>query len=256
MPDPTTDPGDPTGPTGVPRAAGPHVLVASVADEVTAVVVAGDDARHLAVVLRARSGDPVSVADGSGTLWQGRVTAASPQRVDIDLVEHWDVPVPTPRLTVVHGLAKGRKLDDVVRMLSELGVDRLIPVRTSRSEVRPTGPAADKVRQRWQAVAHAAAKQSRRVRPLVVEPITDWPGTRAPGVAVWEQATEPLGTVLDALDAPDEVVLAVGAEGGLTPGEVRASGWASAALGTSILRTETAAVVSASIVLHRLGRLG
>jgi 16S rRNA (uracil1498-N3)-methyltransferase len=253
------------------RTTGPHFLVPAVAIDGDRAELTGDDARHLAVVLRGRPGDAVSIADGTGALWQGRIAGTGDAgQVRIALVERFDVPPPSPQVTVVHGLPKGRKLDEVVQRLTEVGVDRLIPVHTERSPVRLDGPKAAKAVARWQAIAHAAAKQSRRARLLQIDPVSDWssafPGAAASltaasaasaGAVLWEEADEPLGEVMDAWgDALEDVVLAVGPEGGLTAGEVAASGLPAALLGDTILRTETAALVAASIALHRLGRLG
>ena len=73
---------------------------------------------------------------------------------------------------------------------------------------------------------------------------------------LYEGAEDPLGTVLADLDPAEEVVVAIGPEGGFELREVEESGLAPAALGQTILRTETAGVVAASLVLHHLGRLG
>ena len=76
------------------------------------------------------------------------------------------------------------------------------------------------------------------------------------GVVLYEGADAPLSAVLHDLDPADEIVVAIGPEGGFELSEVEESGLAPAALGQTILRTETAGVVAASLVLHHLGRLG
>ncbi len=217
----------------------------------------GEEAWHLAVVLRAQPGQPVSVADGTGRLFQAVVRRAEPEQVVLGLDEALVLPPPAPRLTVVHGLPKGRKLDEVVQRLSELGVDRLVPVTTARSEVRLGGDRAARAVIRWRAVAHAAAKQSRRARVMQVAQIGEWDGAfrgAQAGAVLWEEATQPLRRVLDC-DA-GELVLGIGPEGGLTSAEVAASGLPTGSLGPTVLRTETAALVAASVVLTLAGRLG
>lgn len=242
----------------VVRTRGPHFFVDAVDGD--RAVLTGDEARHLTSVLRARPGDPVSLADGSGAVWQARVVATGdPAR--LALTDRHDVPAPRPRLTVVHALPKGRKLDDVVQRLTEVGVDRLIPVHSERSQVRLTPPKATRAVQRWRAVALAAAKQSRRARPLVVEEVGDWGSAwsdAVAGVVLWEQATTPLRDRLARIDFgdTDALWLAIGPEGGLTTDEVQASGLPAATVGSVILRTETAGLVAASLVLATVGRLG
>jgi 16S rRNA (uracil1498-N3)-methyltransferase len=239
-----------------PRTSGPHFFVPPAAVHGDRADLTSDDARHLAVVLRAEPGAPVSLADGTGALFQARVTRAAPDRVQLALTERYEVPVARPVLTVVHALPKGRKLDDVVQRLSEVGVDRLVPVHSARSQVRLDAAKAAKALARWRAVALAAAKQSRRARLLEVAEVGTWAAAfpaGGRGAVLWEEASAPLPTLLDAEAA--EVVIAVGPEGGLTPEEVAATGLPAASLGPTILRTETAALVAAGIALAVTGRM-
>lgn len=243
-------------------ASGPHFFVEPADVDGDEALLRGDQARHLAVVLRARPGDPVSLADGTGARYRARVEDAAPEAVRLRVLEREIVPEPLPRLTVVQALPKGRKLDEVVEKLSEIGVDRLAPVHSARSPVVLDAAKAAKARARWEAVALAAAKQSRRARPLEVAEVGQWRGAFPDGVAgvvLWEEAGTPLRDVLAGLTAqgaPEELILAVGPEGGLTAEEVRDSGLPAAGLGPTILRTETAALVAAASALTLLGRLG
>jgi 16S rRNA (uracil1498-N3)-methyltransferase len=247
---------DPVGRAAQPaRTRGPHFFVDAVAGD--RVALEGDDARHLAVVLRAGPGDPVSLADGTGVVHQAEVVAAAPSRVDLSVTASHRVDDPSPRLTVVQALPKGRKLDEVVQRLTEVGVDRLVPVRSARSEVRLDDAKAAKQVARWRAVALAASKQSRRTRPLEVADVGRWATAfpaGADGVVLWEESDVPLRRVLD-VTAP-RLVLGIGPEGGLTAEEVRRTGLPDASLGPTVLRTETAAIVAASVTFALAGRLG
>lgn len=237
---------------------GPHVLVEPDAVQGDRVVLGSDDSHHLVRVLRRGVGAAVSVADGTGRVWQGELADAGPPAV-VALASPVDVPRPRPALTVVHALPTGRKLDEVVRRLSELGVDRLQPVISARVENRPRGDKAVKQLARWRAVAHAAAQQARRARPLAIDEVASWPGAVADcdvGAILWEEAEVRLGAAVDGVADAEEVVLGIGPEGGLTADEVAAAGLPAAALGDTILRTETAAVAAGAVVLHRAGRFG
>jgi 16S rRNA (uracil1498-N3)-methyltransferase len=216
------------------------------------------DGRHLTRALRRREGAPVSVADGAGRAWQGVIADVGPPVV-VSLETPVDVVARRPELVVVHALPEGRKLDDVVRRLSELGVDRLQPVISVRAENRPAGDKVAKQLARWQAVAHAAAKQARRAWPLTVEELATWPGRLgelSAGAVLGPQASRPLGEAVGDVASAHAVGLGVGPEGGLTQQEVGAAGLAPAALGDTVLRTETAALAAAAVVLHRAGRFG
>jgi 16S rRNA (uracil1498-N3)-methyltransferase len=246
-----------------PRTTGPHFFVGPGQLDGDVAVLRGTEGRHLAVVLRARPGDPVSLADGSGRLYQAAVTQVAGDDVRLRIVALHDVPPLLPPLAVVHGLPKGRKLDDVIQRLTELGVDRIAPVHSRRGQARLSGDRAARAGARWRAIALAAAKQSRRAHLPQIEDVGEWTdafsaGTR--GVVLWEASTRPLAGALTAALAgagnDTELVLAVGPEGGLTEEEVRACGLVDASLGATVLRTETAALVAAAAAAYHLGRLG
>lgn len=222
-------------------------------------VLRGEQARHLARVLRAGPGDPVSLADGTGVVYQARVRATGPAEASLALLDRFEITLPRPRLSVVHALPKARKLDEVVQRLSEVGVDRLVPVHSARSQVSLRGDRAARAVARWRAVALAAAKQARRARVLEVAAVGEWAGAFAgvrAGAVLWEEADVGLPAVLGTLGAPEELVLAIGPEGGLAADEVAATGLPAASLGPTILRTETAALVAAGVVLAAVGRFG
>lgn len=239
------------------KTVGPHFFVEPV-DGSTATL-EGGDARHLARVLRGRPGDPVSLADGSGRRWQGRITAVDRDTVTVALMTEVPTRVPRPLMTVVHALPRHRKLDEVVQRLTELGVDRIVPAAGDRSQVSLDAARAERAVARWRAVAAAAAKQSRRTVLPVIEPVVDWSGAfaeRGSGVVLWEESVRPLREALDSLAPSSAVVVAVGPEGGLTRAEVEASGLVDASLGETVLRTETAALVACSAVRYHFGLLG
>lgn len=242
----------------VPALEGPHFFVDPADVDHGIALLRGDEARHLVVVLRTRAGAPVSLADGTGRRWQARL--ASPDASEARLVLLHEVPEEPerPHVAVVQALPKGRKLDEVVQRLAEVGVTRLVPVTSARSEVRLTGARQERTLARWRAVALAASKQSRRARALEVAPIGAWPGplATAPGaVVLWEEATVGLRRVLEGLGDVEEILLGVGPEGGLTRAEAAAGQGPPALLGPTVLRTETAALVAASAVLTLSGRI-
>jgi 16S rRNA (uracil1498-N3)-methyltransferase len=241
---------------------GPHFFVEPgdvVGDEA---VLRGDEAHHLTGPLRASPGDAISLADGAGTVYQGRVEAVG-DKVTFRLESEAFVARPRPSLTVVHALPKARKLDGVVRGLTELGIDRLVPVHTARSELRLTAAKAAKAVARWRAVALSAAKQARRAYLPEIAEVGSWAGafegggrSDADGVVLWEEASTGLQSVLVETEPPEELVLGIGPEGGLTTDEVERTGLPAASLGPTVLRTETAGLVAASVAFTVLGRLG
>ena len=241
---------------------GPHFLIETDAVGDGSAVLDGEDAHHLSRVLRALPGDPVSLTDGCGTRWAARVRNPEGRHVDLEVLDSWRDPEPRPALTVVHALPRGRKLDDVVQRLTEVGVDRLVPVTCARSQVELGEPErAARALRRWRAVAEAATKQSRRAWLLDVADLTSWGeafaafGEGVAGAVLWEEATTPLREVLKGAADADRLVLGVGPEGGLEAAEVEAAGLPGASLGPTVLRTETAALVAASAAFTLIGRL-
>jgi len=185
---------------------------------------------------------------------------------------------------VYQGLAKGGKVDGVVRQLAELGVDGIGVFEADRSVARWDGARRAAAAARWSTIAREAAKQSHRAWL----PALRGPGSLAEAVAhlgslseapgdapsrVAERTGPTLGLVADpaapqrmgdvvsgrTTDPPAKVWVVVGPEGGLADEDLEAFAAAGAvpvSLGEQILRTETASVVVAALVLHHLGRLG
>ena len=220
-----------------------------------------EDSRHALRSLRLRPGDQVSLADGNGTVAEGRLMEEANGQAAVEVGGVYRVVRRRPVVSIALAPPKGDRLAWAVQKLAELGVDATILIRTEHS-VRAWGEdRAGRAVARLEAVAREAAMQSRRpflmeVRPPVpLEEALNSGG--APLVALWEGASEPLSACLP-LEAGG-IRLVVGPEGGFSEREVetmRRAGTALASLGSSILRTETAAIVGAALVLARYGRLG
>jgi len=214
------------------------------------------EAYHLAVVLRLRAGARVLVADGRGIEHVVRLTAVDAQEVRGE-IEQTRTGVTAPLdLVLVQGVPKGAKMDDIVRMGTELGVRSFIPVLTTRTVAQGRGRAA-----RWRRIAAEAAKQCARADvPAVLDPLPftaalDRLSTTTLILLLWEgERARTLAHVLQGA-APSRVALLVGPEGGFDETEVSeaaARGATPVSLGPLILRTETAGVVAAAMVLYEL----
>ncbi|MDQ2648147.1 MAG: 16S rRNA (uracil(1498)-N(3))-methyltransferase [Actinomycetota bacterium] len=191
---------------------------------------ADDDDHHLRRVLRLRVGDPLSIGDGSGRWRPARLTATGVEPTDD--VATWDRPA--PMLTVAFALTKGDKPELVVQKLTELGVDRIVPLRAARSVVRWDAAKEAKALERLRLVARAAAMQSHRPILPEVAPIADLATLACqPGVALADRTGAPPSLA--------HTTIAVGPEGGWDDAE-RALDLPVVALGAHVLRAETAAV--------------
>jgi 16S rRNA (uracil1498-N3)-methyltransferase len=205
----------------------------------------GDDAHHLRRVLRLRGGEVVTAADGAGR-WRSYVVTAG-DRLEATGPEQRE-PELHPRLAVAFALTKGDKPELVVQKLTELGVDRILPVLAERSIARPEPARAEAQVQRWRRVAREAGRQCRRAGlPEVADLVPLAALAGHPGLVVAERG----GAVLAApvMGIGDEVLVVVGPEGGLTDAEVELLAPAfRLGLGPHVLRAETAAVAVAAVL--------
>src|SRR5918993_5079606 len=138
------------------------------------ITLTADEARHLREVLRLKPGDEVSVFDGDGKEFRGRVTQARRDFAELDLDEEIQPARPESplQITLAVALLKGEKFDLVVQKATELGVLKFVPLMTRFADIklRDESDASKRVA-RWQRIALEAAKQSgRAVLPEVSTP--------------------------------------------------------------------------------------
>jgi 16S rRNA (uracil1498-N3)-methyltransferase len=212
----------------------------------------GDEGRHAAKVRRLAVGEVLVVGDGRGGLAQCTVVAVTPAGLDLEVTSRLQVPAPSPRLVVAQALPKGDRAELAVETMTELGVDVIVPWAAARSVTQWHGPRGAKALEKWRRTAREAAKQSRRawvpeVRDLVTRP--------CPTFVLHESASVPLATA--DLPATDELVVAVGPEGGISDDELagfEAAGAVAVRLGEPVLRTSTAGAAALAVLSVRLGR--
>lgn len=211
------------------RTAAAHAFVASVDEP------ALDDAdhHHLERVMRLRPGELVTVSDGRGSWRVCRFEHAGRLEPVGDVVASAR---PSPEVAIAFAPVKGDRTEWLVQKLTEVGVDRMIPVATERAVVRWEGERAGRHVERLRRVAREAAMQSRRVWLPTVEDLTELATLAERETVV---AAEPGGRRL-VLDAG---VVVVGPEGGFAPGEL-AQLPNRVDLGPQVLRAETAATVA------------
>ncbi|MDO4443571.1 MAG: RsmE family RNA methyltransferase [Slackia sp.] len=232
------------------------------------------DAKH-ARVLRLEPGEHIGVVDAARDYFECEVVSADGD-IAVRIAQKLDAPEDNPTVVLVQGLAKGDKMDDIVRHATEVGIGAFVPLICSRSIVKLDAKKAAAKVQRWQAIAHSAAMQAgRRVEPEVCGPMTVAQAAEAFSEATavlvcWEECpststiAEALSKAFEACGVRDSrdarIVVVVGPEGGLSASEVEmltagARAWP-VTLGSSILRTETAGVVAPALVLYECGGMG
>lgn len=222
-------------------------------------------AHHLGRVLRAAVGDVVQAVDPGGALLSVRLTAIAARRAEGVIVSRVPLATESPLdLTLAQGVPKGDKMDGIIRMATELGVTRVVPLLTARTVVRLEPTRWSSRLGRWQRLAKEAAQQSGRAAvPEIAVPreVSSWAreaGATGLLICLWEEEREGLDKRLPAGACP-RVTVVVGPEGGLTADEVRGltdAGAIVAGLGPRLLRTETAGAVAVALLQSRYGDLG
>jgi 16S rRNA (uracil1498-N3)-methyltransferase len=208
----------------------------------------GDEARHLARVMRCRVGDEVRVFDGSGTSWHARVASIGRDEVALELGAAVSGPASrAASLTLAVALPKGERQKWLVEKLTELGVERLVPLATTRGVAEATPTAVERL---GRGVIEACKQCGRDTLMAIGEPRTVAEIASAPrGEAALIVADRDGGPVAAATAADRPVVALVGPEGGFTAEElaaVDAAGGRRVSLGPHVLRIETAAIALAA----------
>lgn len=222
-------------------------------------------AAHAVRVLRLRAGDAVTLFNGDGSEYAARLVTAGP-REPRAAVESATAPArESPlRITLLQAIARGEKMDWVIQKATELGVARIVPVTSERSEVKLDPTRAGKRLEHWRAVMIAACEQcGRNTLPRFDPPMTmaAWldANPASPAALRWMLHPEG-GTRLRDLQrpTPSSLVLAVGPEGGFGETDLAiltGHDFRGLALGPRILRTETAGVAAIAALQALYGDL-
>lgn len=210
------------------------------------------ETRHARKVLRLSAGDRVELFDGQGMLAHAAIDAFEPRRAICQVHEIDAIDPPRLAVTMAAAIPKGHRADEMIDQLSQLGADRLIPLRTQHSVVDP-GPAR---LQRFSRLAVESAKQARRLFMMRVEPSRNLERVVAEPFSLRLLAA-PAGGAIDDLPkllaTAASVLVLIGPEGGWTAQELdaaRSAGCRGWEIGPHVLRVGTAAVAALAIVRY------
>lgn len=217
----------------------------------------GDEARHLAQVLRIGAGDTVTVFDGLGRRAQATVRSVSRDHVALELGEITSPPPPRPSITLAQAIPKGKNMDLIVQKAVELGVTTIQPLVTAHTIVHPDQGKATK----WRRVALEACKQCGQDQlPEIAEPLPfgSWlpEAASASGlrvIASLADGARPLRQVLRDHPGTTAATVLIGPEGDFSLAETKAAidaGFLPASLGAITLRVETATLFCISALRY------
>lgn len=214
----------------------------------------GDEAKHLAQVLRIGVGNTITVFDGLGNYAEARVLSVSKQRIDLMLELAESKPTPLPEITLAQAIPKGKNMDWIVQKSVELGVSKIQPLVTRNTIVSPGDEKAEK----WRRTALEACKQCAQFTiPTIADPISfdSWLQSPDPSelkiIASLAENPKNFRETLAAHPEIESITLLIGPEGDFTPQETAAAlaaGFIPVTLGDLVLRVETATLFCLSAI--------
>jgi len=216
----------------------------------------GSEFEHLSKVLRLNSGQDVELFDGKGLLAEATIKEKSKKEAILRIIRTTQYkPRAEGRIILAVSIAKGQRFDWLIEKAAELGIDRITPVIFERTVRCPSNP---KVLDRWTRLAVSAAKQSGRI----FLPVIDNPLLLTEALEILQEQYDKAKIIFGSIDeksdsllksnwSGSDIIVFVGPEGGLADDEqdlLKSKGAEPVRLTTTILRTETAALVFASIL--------
>ena len=222
----------------------------------------GDEGRHAVVVRRIRPGEMIMIGNGRGLGVRGVVVDIRGSDLVVEVMNHLKAATPSRRFVAAQALAKGDRSELAVEMMTEMGVDEIVPWQASRSIVRWSSDRTARSLAKWRSTAREAAKQSRRLHvPQVSDPVTTRQLAHRVASAdlalmLHEETKESLAEV--DLPTAGTVLIIIGPEGGISAeeqDELIGAGARSISISDAVLRTSTAGVVALAGLKLRPGVL-
>lgn len=224
-------------------------------------IISGTDYKHIVKVLRLKPGDSITLFDANSTEYYGKIRDIGKRDICVDIQASKQVSTESPiEITLLQGLPKGDKMDYIIEKATELGVKRIVPVITERAQIRDRDR-----KKRWDRIALEASKQCGRTNPTIIENTLDFDKAlnvyAKKGLAIILHVNAEVlakNYIKNSLQAPTNIVLFVGPEGGFTDNEVllgNKMGFISLGLGPRVLRTETASIAVLSVLQFHYGDL-
>lgn len=226
-------------------------------------IINGSDAAHISKSLRMQIGDKITICDNNSTDHLCIIKKINKTEILLKVVKSFPCPnEPSIDVTLYQALPKSDKMDLIIQKTVELGVNRIVPVLTSRCVSRPDKKSFDKKLLRWQKISEEAAKQSRRGQIPKIKPLLDLENAAKDAcrnqcsMVFYELHGKKIGDIIE--NTPKTISLFIGPEGGFSLDEISmlsSYNVVSATLGRRILRTETAPIAALSVIMYETGNL-
>jgi 16S rRNA (uracil1498-N3)-methyltransferase len=230
-------------------------------------VIAGSDAKHIRTVLRLKSGDRIRLFDNSGFNYEAQITGFRSGNVELALVRHYESTLESRlQITVAQALLKDRKMDTIIRQLTELGIKKWVPFTAERSVARVHEDRIQTRVERWKKISAESVKQCGRgtvpeiSMPISFEALLDSADNNDLKILFWEGESTAKGVLLHQPEKRiDSICMILGPEGGFTSREIQSAGergFVTASLGPRILRADTASVAACALLQYIFGDMG
>lgn len=221
---------------------------------ISVVELTGDEGHHAAKVKRTKVGELIEICDGAGVRISGLVAEVGKHSLTVNVESRSVEPAPRLKLTVAQALAKGDRADLALEILTEVGVDFILPWRAEYAIAKWDDP--EKGKAKWQSTVAQAAKQSRRSWIPVIEDVvsTEQLVERASqfdvAMVLHESAMRGFADVW--LPESGSILLIVGPEGGVSPSELeKFAKIQQIRMGKTVMRTSTAGAIAAGAILSK-----
>ena len=231
-------------------------------------IISGAEARHIQKVLRLKPGDKIGLLDGSGRDYEAIINSVHLNRVEVSIIRSFPAAKVEPpvQIIVAQAFLKDKKMDLIVRQLTEIGMSVWIPFFTERSVPRPDNQRLLSRTKRWNKIIMESVKQCGRGNILKTVAATTFEKMLHLGegadlkIAFWEKESRSVNSI-PALPGRhfNKIFAMFGPEGGFSCREIekaKACGFITSTLGPRILRAETATIAACTILQYLFGDMG
>ncbi|SKC79644.1 16S rRNA (uracil(1498)-N(3))-methyltransferase [Maledivibacter halophilus] len=227
-----------------------------------------EDLKHISKVLRLSEGDNIEICNKENIDYLAQISNIDKKQIECKIVRKYTSKTEAPiEIVLFQSIPKSNKMDLIIQKNVEIGVKKIIPIISDRCVVKIKDRTSEEKKvERWQKIAYEAAKQCKRgIIPTIgsmveiqdlIKVFDDFDMIIIP---YEEEKDNGIKKVVANRKGVKKVGIIIGPEGGFTKDEVEnlvSSGAISVSLGPRILRTETAGLVTTSILMYELGDLG
>ena len=214
---------------------------------------------HVARVLRMKIDDSLILFNGQGGEYNSQIPSLHKSKVQVEIISFDDIERESSiQIELFQGLSKGEKMDFTIQKAVELGVNKIVPLITTYSNVKLDPKRLEKKLEHWRKVIISACEQCGRNKIPELGNVTklDDGITESEADLKLILAPDAEETLSNLTDKPETISIVIGPEGGLSRSEIESltkNGYIGIQLGSRILRTETAALATIAALQNQLG---